>query len=182
MKALKEFDYNLWTTEENGVKKYFVGVKATGEVTEVDAEVMKVLRNEETEPKPQEGESTSQPKSKESGADVYKTPDGRVYIADCLFELFETRTIKGNAAVTVINKRLADNFQIVVLGDEVFADSPLTCDGVAFNLVSILTGQPAVDRRSVNLFWHKNNLRVSVWCDTSNQKDEGCASVMTETG
>ena len=36
MKALKEFDYNLWTTEENGVKKYFVGVKATGEVTEVD--------------------------------------------------------------------------------------------------------------------------------------------------
>ena len=47
MKALKEFDYNLWTTEENGVKKYFVGVKATGEVTEVDAEVMKVLRNEE---------------------------------------------------------------------------------------------------------------------------------------
>ena len=44
MKALKEFDYNLWTTEENGVKKYFVGVKATGEVTEVDAEVMKVLR------------------------------------------------------------------------------------------------------------------------------------------
>ena len=47
MKALKEFDYNLWTTEENGVKKYFVGVKAIGEVTEVDAEVMKVLRNEE---------------------------------------------------------------------------------------------------------------------------------------
>lgn len=39
MKALKEFDYNLWTTEENGVKKYFVGVKATGEVTEVDLSV-----------------------------------------------------------------------------------------------------------------------------------------------
>ena len=47
MKALKDFDYNLWTTEENGVKKYFVGIKATGEVTEVDAEVMKLLRNEE---------------------------------------------------------------------------------------------------------------------------------------
>lgn len=47
MKALKEFDYNLWTTEENGVKKYFVGVKATGEVTEVDAEVMKVLNAQE---------------------------------------------------------------------------------------------------------------------------------------
>lgn len=47
MKALKEFDYNLWTTEENGSKKYFVGIKATGEVTEVDAEVMRLLRNEE---------------------------------------------------------------------------------------------------------------------------------------
>ncbi len=47
MKALKDFDYNLWTTEENGVKKYFVGIKATGEVTEVDAEVMTLLRNEE---------------------------------------------------------------------------------------------------------------------------------------
>ena len=47
MKALKDFDYNLWTTEENGVKKYFVGIKATGEVTGVDAEVMKLLRNEE---------------------------------------------------------------------------------------------------------------------------------------
>ena len=35
MKALKEFDYNLWTTEEDGGKKYFVGVKATGEVTEM---------------------------------------------------------------------------------------------------------------------------------------------------
>ena len=47
MKALKDFDYNLWTTEENGVKKYFVGIKATGEITEVDAEVMKLVRNEE---------------------------------------------------------------------------------------------------------------------------------------
>lgn len=38
----------------------------------------------ETEPKPQEGESTSQPKSKESGADGYKTPDGRVDISDVI--------------------------------------------------------------------------------------------------
>ena len=47
MKALKEFDYNLWTTEENGNKKYWVGIKATGEITEVDIEVMKLLRCEE---------------------------------------------------------------------------------------------------------------------------------------
>ena len=49
MKALKDFDYNLWTTGENGVKKYFVGIKATGEVTEVDAEVMKLLRKHANE-------------------------------------------------------------------------------------------------------------------------------------
>ena len=47
MQTLKEFDYNLWTTEENGIKKYWVGVKATGEVVEVDLEVMRLLRNEE---------------------------------------------------------------------------------------------------------------------------------------
>lgn len=47
MKALKEFDYNLWTTEENGVKHYWIGVKATGETTEVDLAVMRLLRNEE---------------------------------------------------------------------------------------------------------------------------------------
>lgn len=47
MKALKEFDYNLWTTEENGVKHYWIGIKATGETTEVDLAVMRLLRNEE---------------------------------------------------------------------------------------------------------------------------------------
>ena len=47
MQALKEFDYNLWTTKENGIKKYWIGIKATGETTEVDAEVMRLLRNEE---------------------------------------------------------------------------------------------------------------------------------------
>ena len=39
-----EFDYDLWTTE-NG--KCMVRVKRTGEVSEVDREVMKVLRAEE---------------------------------------------------------------------------------------------------------------------------------------
>lgn len=39
-----EFDYNLWTTEDG---KCMVRVKATGETTEVDREVMKALRNEE---------------------------------------------------------------------------------------------------------------------------------------
>lgn len=39
-----EFDYDLWTTEEG---KCMVRVKATGETTEVDREVMKTLRNEE---------------------------------------------------------------------------------------------------------------------------------------
>ena len=39
-----EFDYDLWTTE-NG--KYMVRVKRTGEVSEVDRDVMRVLRAEE---------------------------------------------------------------------------------------------------------------------------------------
>jgi len=43
----KEFDYDLWTTTENGTKHYWARVKATGEVTEVSHEVMKFLRAEE---------------------------------------------------------------------------------------------------------------------------------------
>ena len=39
-----EFDYDLWTTEDG---KCMVRVKITGEVTEVDREVMKILRAEE---------------------------------------------------------------------------------------------------------------------------------------
>ena len=39
-----KFDYDLWTTEDG---KCMVRVKATGETTEVDREVMKALRNEE---------------------------------------------------------------------------------------------------------------------------------------
>lgn len=39
-----EFDYDIWTTEDG---KCMVRVKLTGEVTEVDREVMKVLRVEE---------------------------------------------------------------------------------------------------------------------------------------
>ena len=58
------------------------------------------------------------------------------------------------------------------------ADGSLAGDGVAFYFVSILTGQTAVDRRAVNLVCHKNNLRFSVWCGTSNQKDEGLLQQM----
>lgn len=47
MKTLKDFDYDLWTTEENGIKKYYVRAKSTREVTEVDAGVMRLLRSEE---------------------------------------------------------------------------------------------------------------------------------------
>ncbi|MBS1479212.1 MAG: hypothetical protein HP061_00055 [Christensenellaceae bacterium] len=39
-----EFDYDLWTTEDG---KCMVRVKATGEVTEVDRDVMRLLRAEE---------------------------------------------------------------------------------------------------------------------------------------
>ena len=39
-----EFDYDLWTTEDG---KCMVRVKCTGEITEVDRDVMRILRAEE---------------------------------------------------------------------------------------------------------------------------------------
>ena len=47
MKTLKEFDYDLWTTEDGAEKKYWARVKRTGEVTEISHEVMMFLRSEE---------------------------------------------------------------------------------------------------------------------------------------
>ena len=47
MKTLKEFDYDLWATEENGQKRYFARVKATHEETEISLEVMRLLLSQE---------------------------------------------------------------------------------------------------------------------------------------
>ena len=47
MKTLKEFDYDLWATEDGSTKRYWVRVKLTGEVSEVSQEVMTLLWNEE---------------------------------------------------------------------------------------------------------------------------------------
>ncbi len=47
MKTIKEFDYDLWAIEENGVKRYFVRVKQTGEESEISHDVMKVMLSEE---------------------------------------------------------------------------------------------------------------------------------------
>ena len=80
-------------------------------------------------------------------------------LADRVFELFEVRTIEGNAAIPIVNEWLTDNFQIVMPCDVVLANGSLAYDGVAFNFVSILTGQAAVNRCPVNFFGHKNNLR-----------------------
>ena len=44
MKTPKDFDYDLWTTEDG---KNMVRIKATGEVTEVNSKVMRLLRAEE---------------------------------------------------------------------------------------------------------------------------------------
>lgn len=43
----KEFDYDLWTTQEGGAKRYWARVKATGEVAEISIEIMRCLRTEE---------------------------------------------------------------------------------------------------------------------------------------
>ena len=47
MRTHKDFDYDLWTTGENEAKRYWVRIKATGEVTEVSHDVMKLLRKED---------------------------------------------------------------------------------------------------------------------------------------
>ncbi len=47
MFTLKEFDYDLWTTQEGGTKHYWARVKATGEVAEISIEIMRCLRAEE---------------------------------------------------------------------------------------------------------------------------------------
>lgn len=47
MFKLKEFDYDLWTTQEGGTKHYWARVKATGEVAEISVEIMRCLRAEE---------------------------------------------------------------------------------------------------------------------------------------
>ena len=47
MKTLHEFDYDLWAIAENGKKRYFARIKATGEETEVSLEVMRFLLSQE---------------------------------------------------------------------------------------------------------------------------------------
>lgn len=47
MFTLKEFDYDLWTTQEGGTKHYWARVKTTGEVAEISIEIMRCLRAEE---------------------------------------------------------------------------------------------------------------------------------------
>ena len=48
MKTPNEFDYDLWTAQdEQGKTHYLVRVKQTGEITEVTHDVMKFLRSTE---------------------------------------------------------------------------------------------------------------------------------------
>ncbi len=47
MKTLHEFDYDLWAIEDNGKKRYFARIKATGEETEISLKVMRLLLNQE---------------------------------------------------------------------------------------------------------------------------------------
>lgn len=44
---IRDFEYDLWTTNDDGTKKYWVRIRLTGEMTEVSHELMKVLRGEE---------------------------------------------------------------------------------------------------------------------------------------
>lgn len=71
-----EFDYDLWTTEDG---KCMVRVKSTGEVTEVDREVMKALRVEEKRLRRSYG-----PSSAAETEDGENKPSGTVLSLDAL--------------------------------------------------------------------------------------------------
>ncbi len=43
----KNFDYDLWTTNDDGVKRYWVRIRVTQEVVEVDLKTLRFLRTEE---------------------------------------------------------------------------------------------------------------------------------------
>lgn len=43
----KKFDYDLWTNNDDGVKRYWVRIRATQEVVEVDLKTLRFLRTEE---------------------------------------------------------------------------------------------------------------------------------------
>ena len=43
----KKFDYDLWTTNDDGTKRYWVRIRATQEVVEVDLKTLRFLRTEE---------------------------------------------------------------------------------------------------------------------------------------
>ena len=101
--------------------------------------------------------------------------------ADCVFELFEVWTIEGNTAITIVNERLTDNFQIVMPCNVVLANGSLACDGVAFNFVPVFTGQAAVNRRPVNFSGHKNNLRFLFGVIHQIRKTKASASCMRKT-
>ena len=47
MNIVKEFEYDLWTTEDEHGKHYWSRIKATGEVAEISHELMKFMRSEE---------------------------------------------------------------------------------------------------------------------------------------
>ena len=74
---------------------------------------------------------------------------------DCVFELLEVWTIEGNAAITIVNERLTDNFQIVMPRNVVLANGSLACNGVAFNFVPVFTGD--VYKRQASVRATKNH-------------------------
>ncbi len=78
---------------------------------------------------------------------------------DRVLHLSEPRAIERHAAITIVDKWLADQLKIIVPCNVVLANCPLACDTVALNLVAILAGQAAIDRRPINFLRHKNNLR-----------------------
>ena len=114
------------------------------------------------------------------GPEELNSPAFKLELQEVVDTLRES-VLKTRFAITIVNERLADDFQIVMPCNVVLANGSLACDGVAFNFVPVFTGQAAVNRRPVNFSGHKNNLRFLFGVIHQIRKTKASASCMRKT-
>ena len=114
------------------------------------------------------------------GSEKLNSPAFKLELQEVVDTLRES-VLKNRFAITIVNERLADDFQIVMPCNVVLANGSLACDGVAFNFVPVFTGQAAVNRRPVNFSGHKNNLRFLFGVIHQIRKTKASASCMKKT-
>lgn len=101
MQAIERFDYDLWTTNENGKTRYWAKVKRTKQVTEISKEVMLYLHSEEMricrnmQKVTQNGGDLSLDALMENENSPLQFDDARDYAEDVMTAMMEDAFIKG---------------------------------------------------------------------------------------